>query len=95
MDHVPFNIDHVPSYIDHSYMPLVLLNMVHVPSNHALSKILCNNFKTQADGQHGQYKKNRANTGFIRVGPVYFVLALFVIYMKQVVLVVWMQYYHN
>ena len=69
-------------------MELVLLNMVHVPSNHVLSKIVRNNFKTQADDQQGQYEKNRANTGFVRFGPVYFVLALFVICMKQAVLAV-------
>ena len=67
---------------------LVLLNMVHVPSNHVLSKILCNNFKTQANDQQGQYKKNRDNTEFFRIGPVYFVLALFVICMKQAVVAV-------
>ena len=78
MDHVPFNMDH-------SYMELELLSMVHVPSNHVLSRILCNTFKTQADDQQGQYEKNRANTGFFRIGPVYFVLALFVSCMKQAV----------
>ena len=88
MDHVPFNMDHVSSLIDHSYMELVLLNIVHVPSNHVLSKILCNNFKTQEDDQQGQYKKNMTNTGFFRFGNVYFVLALFVICMKQAVLAV-------
>ena len=60
-----------PLHMDHSYMELVLLNMVHVPLNHVLSKILCNNFKTQADDQQGQYKKNRANTGFFHIDPVY------------------------
>ena len=71
--------------MDHSYLELVLLNMVHVPSNHVLSKILCNNFKTQADDQQGQYKKNRANTGFFHIDRL---LALFVICMKQAVLAV-------
>ena len=87
MDNVPFNMDHVPSHMDHSYMELVLLNTVHVPSNYVLSMILCNNFKTQAGDQQGQYEKNRANTGFFRIGSVYFVLALFAICtsMKQAV----------
>ena len=74
--------------MDRSYTELVLLNMVHEPLNHVQSLILCNNFKTQADDQQGQYEKNRANIGFFRIGPVNFVMALFVICMKQAVLVV-------
>ena len=44
--------------------------------------------ETQADDQKGQYKKHRANIEFFHIGPVYFVLALFVICMKQAVLAV-------
>ena len=68
MDHVPFNMDHVPSHMDNPYMELVLLNMVHVPSNHVLSKILCNNFKTQPDDHQGHTRK----TGSIQYWPYLF-----------------------
>ena len=71
MDHALFNMDYVPLHKDNSYTELVVLNMVHVPSNRVLSEILCTNFKTQADDQQGQYKENRANTGFFRIGSVY------------------------
>ena len=64
-------MDHVPSHMDHLYMELVLMNMVHVPSNHVLSKYLCNNFKTQADDQQGQYEKKQDQYRSFRIGPVY------------------------
>ena len=65
-------MENVPSHMDHSYIDLVLLNMVYIPSNHVLLNIYVITSKV-ADDQQSQYEKNRANTGFS-------ILALFISY---------------